>query len=191
MRKHIIIILICIVLITLVGCAKRNEVVKDTVQTLADAFHDGDMKTVNRFIFGTNEFGINEELSDMWGDTSEYQGGILEHVFARVTLNVKNMSEDTIEFEVEAPDMSNVFKNFESDSDHITEDKLLAHIIDYAKNAETKTMIVSLKYILIDEEAVVEYQDKTFINAVTGGLLDVYKSLYTEMMKDYSTGRLW
>ena len=161
---------------------------KDTAQTLADAFHDGDMKTINRFIFGANELEIDEELSDMWGDTSESQEGILEHIFARVTLKVKDISEDTVEFEVEAPDMSNVFTNLKSDSDSITEDKLLQHIIDYTKRAETKTTTVSLKYILIDEEAVVEYQDETFINALTGGLLDAYKSLYAKMMEEYAKG---
>lgn len=188
MKKHILIISICIALITLVGCGKQEKVVKDTAQTLADAFHDGDMKTINRFIFGTNEFEIDEEISDMWGDTSESQGGILEHIFSRVTLKVKNISQDTVEFEVEAPDMSNVFTNLKSDSDSITEDKLLQHIIDYAERADTKVTTVSLKYIYIDEEAVVEYQDETFINAVTGGLLDTYKLLYIKMMEGYAKG---
>ena len=95
MRRLILIISICIALITLVGCGKQKEAVKDTVQTLADAFHDGDIKTINRFIFGANELAIDEELSDMWGNTSESQGGILEHVFVQVTLRVKNISADT------------------------------------------------------------------------------------------------
>ncbi|MEY8387417.1 hypothetical protein AALC17_09000 [Oscillospiraceae bacterium 38-13] len=188
MRRLILIISICIALITLVGCGKQKEAVKDTVQTLADAFHDGDIKTINRFIFGANELAIDEELSDMWGNTSESQGGILEHVFVQVTLRVKNISADTVEFEVEAPDMSNVFTSLKADSDSITEDKLLQYIIDYAENAEKKTTMVSLKYIFIDEEAVVEYQDETFVNAVTGGLLDAYKSLYTEMIEEYAEG---
>ena len=81
-----------------------------------------------------------------------------------------------------------VFTSLKADSDSITEDKLLQYIIDYAENAEKKATMVSLKYIFIDEEAVVEYQDETFVNAVTGGLLDAYKSLYTEMIEEYAEG---
>lgn len=187
-KKIISIILMCVVLVTLVGCRKQNEVVKDTAQTLIDAFHDSDMKTINKAIFGTTELEVDNELADMWDGTSESQGGILEYIFARVTLEVKNISEDTVEFEIEAPDMLNVFTNFKTDLDGITEDKLLQHIVDYAKSAETKTATVSLKYILVDEEAVLDYQDEAFINAITGGLLDAYKSLYSEMMEEYVKG---
>ena len=188
MKKIISIILMCVVLITLVGCRRQNKVVKDTTQTLIDAFHDSDMKTINKAIFGTTEFEVDNELADMWGGISESQGGILEYIFARVILEVKNISEDTVEFEIEAPDMLNVFTILETGFDGITEDKLLQHIADYAKSAETKTTIVSLKYILVDKEAVLNYRDEAFINAITGGLLDAYKSLYSEMMEEYMKG---
>ena len=29
------------------------------------------------------------------------------------------------------------------------------------------------------------YQDEKFINAVTGGLLDAFKTLYSEMLEEY------
>lgn len=188
MSKVIPMILICAVFITLVGCGEKNERVRDAVQILADAFHDDDMKTINGFILGVKELDVDEELSDMWGDTGESQEGILEQIFARVTLKIKKIYENTVEFEIESPDMSKVFTNIKTDLDTITEDKLLQHITDYAESAEMKKTTVSLKYILVDKEVIIEYQDEAFINAVTGGLLDAYKTLYTEMMEEYTKG---
>ena len=41
---------------------------------------------------------------------------------------------------------------------------------------------------IVDDAPVVNYRNEAFINAVTGGLLDAYKSLYEEMMAEYMEG---
>ena len=45
---------------------------------------------------------------------------------------------------------------------------------------------MSLEYILVDDEPIVNYQNEEFVNAVTGGLLDAYKNLYSEMLEEYT-----
>lgn len=189
MKRLFLIVLVCVSLLTgLVGCGKQNKVVEENAQEVADAFADGDMATINKNIFGINEFEVDEELSDMWEESIESQEGVLEHIFEHVTVKVKKTTESTIEYEINAPDMKNVFVDFNTNTADISEDELLQHIKDYAKNAETKATTVSLEYIVVDDELMVDYQDEAFINAVTGGLLDAYKSLYEEMMEEYMEG---
>lgn len=189
MKRLFLIVLVCVSLLTgLVGCGKQNKVVEENAQEVADAFANGDMATINKNIFGINEFEVDEELSDMWGESIESQEGVLEHIFEHVTIKVKKTTKSTIEYEINAPDMKNVFVDLDTNTANISEDELLQHIKDYAKNAETKITTVSLEYIIVDDELIVDYQDEAFINAVTGGLLDAYKSLYKEMMEEYMEG---
>ena len=188
MKRLFLILLVCVsLLIGLVGCGKQSKVVKNA-QEIADAFADGDMATINKNIFGINEFEVDEELSDMWGESIESQEGVLTHIFELVTVKVKKATDSTIEYEIEAPDMKNMFVNLNTNTEKISEDELLQHIKDYAKNAEATATTVSLEYIVVDDELIVDYQDEAFINAVTGGLLDAYKSLYEEMMEEYMEG---
>lgn len=189
MKRLFLIVLVYVSLLTgLVGCGKQNKVVEENAQKVADAFADGDMATINKNIFGINEFEVDEELSDMWGESIESQEGVLEHIFEHVTVKVKKTTESTIEYEINAPDMKNVFVDLNTNTANISEDELLQQIKDYAKNAETTATTVSLEYIVVDDELIVDYQDEAFINAVTGGLLDAYKSLYEEMMEKYMEG---
>lgn len=189
MKRLFLIVLVYVSLLTgLVGCGKQNKVVEENAQKVADAFADGDMATINKNIFGINEFEVDEELSDMWGESIESQEGVLEHIFEHVTVKVKKTTESTIEYEINAPDMKNVFVDLNTNTANISEDELLQQIKDYAKNAETTATTVSLEYIVVNDELIVDYQDEAFINAVTGGLLDAYKSLYEEMMEEYMEG---
>ena len=188
MKRMLVIVLLSVALTGLAGCGKQNEAVKKTAQVVADAFADGDMTTINKTIFGTNEFEVDNALSDIWGENIESQEGVLEHIFEYVTVKVKRTTESTIEYKIEAPDMKNVFLDLSANGADISEDGLLQYIEDYAKNAKRNTTTVSLEYILVDDEPIVDYQNETFINAVTGGLLDAYKSLYEEMMDEYTEG---
>ena len=188
MKNIILGILMCVILTNLVGCGKQNEIVETKAQIIADAFTDGDMETINKTIFGTNEVEIDDSLSDIWGEDAQSQDGVLACIFDLVTVKVKKTTDSTIEYEIEAPDMSKVFIDMNTNADNISEDGLLDYIKSYVPNAETKETTMSLEYILVDDEPIVNYQNEEFVNAVTGGLLDAYKNLYSEMLEEYTDG---
>ena len=188
MKKIFLSILVCVMLISFVGCGQQNKAIEAEAQAVADAFTDSDMETINKTIFGTDEVEIDGGLSDIWGEDAQSQDGVLTCIFDLVTVKVKKITDSTIEYEIEAPDMSKVFIDMNTNADNMSEDELLEYIKSYAQNAETKETIVSLEYILVDDEIIVNYQDEKFINAVTGGLLDAYKTLYSEMMQEYTEG---
>ncbi len=190
MKRLLLIVLVFTLVVGLVGCGKKN-MVKDTAQVLVDAFDTDDMATINKTIFGSNEVTMDEEVLEIWGepDTSDTsQEGVLEQIFQYVTVKATKTTESTITYEIEAPDMKNVFVNLSMNMADISEDELLQYIKEYAKNAEKKVVTVSLKCTFVDNELIVDYRNETFINAVTGGLLDAYKALYEKMLDEYRKG---
>lgn len=190
MKRLLLIILVFTLVVGLVGCGKKN-MVKDTAQVLVDAFDTDDMATINKTIFGSNEVTMDEEVLEIWGepDTSDTsQEGVLEQIFPYVTVKAIKTTESSITYEIEAPDMRNVFVNLSTNMTDISEDELLQYIKEYAKNAEKKVVTVSLNCTFVHGEPIVEYRDEAFINAVTGGLLDAYKALYEQMLEEYRKG---
>lgn len=190
MKRLLLILLVFTLVVGLVGCGRKNTV-KDTAQVLVDAFDTNDMTTINKTIFGSNEVTMDEEVLEIWGepDTSDTsQEGVLEQIFPYVTVKAAKTTESTITYEIEAPDMRNVFVNLSTNMTDISEDELLQYIKEYAKNAEKKVVTVSLNCTFVHGEPIVEYRDEAFINAVTGGLLDAYKSLYEQMLEEYRKG---
>lgn len=187
-KRVLLLIIVCVAFTGLVSCGEQNELVKENAQVVADAFTNGDMATINKIIFATNKLEVDKELSDIWGEDAQSQDGVLTYIFDLVTVEVKEITDSTIEYEIEVPDMSNVFVDIDTNAVNMSQDELLQYIKNYAQNAETKVATISLEYILVDDEPIVNYQDEEFINAVTGGLLDAYKTLYSEMLEEYSEG---
>lgn len=188
MKKILLSILMCGIMASLAGCGQQNEAVKAEAQVIADAFAEGDMEIINKTIFGINEVEIDDDLSDIWGENAQSQDGVLAYIFDLVTIRVKKTTDSTIEYEIEAPDMSKIFIDMNTNANNISEDKLLDYIKSYVPNLDTKETTVSLEYVLVDNKPFVNYQDEEFINAVTGGLLDAYKTLYSEMLEEYTEG---
>ena len=47
MKKILLCILMCGILVSLTGCGQQNKAVKTEAQVIADAFTDSDMETIN------------------------------------------------------------------------------------------------------------------------------------------------
>lgn len=187
-KKALLLVMVFTAIFCFVSCKEHNKLVKENAQVVADAFMDNDMETINKIIFQTDKLEVDEGLSGIWGESTQSKEGILTNIFGLVTVKVKKITDSTIEYEIEAPDMTNVLVDIDTNIENLREEELLEYIKDYAKNAEIKTTTVSLEYVFADDEFFVNYQNEEFINAVTGGLLDAYKLLYSEVMEEYAKG---
>ena len=52
------------------------------------------------------------------------------------------------------------------------------------KEAPMKEYVVSIPYEKKDGEIIANYRIEEFINAITGGLLESYKEIYTKMLEE-------
>ena len=180
MKKIIFIFFICIMVFNFTGCDNNKEVEKEA-KNFVDVFNSGDMSSINEIIFG-KEVQENE----MMEENKNFQEGVIETIFGYVTLEFKGISKNNIEYEIEYPDMHNIFVDIPDSMSNISEEELLKYISEYAKNATKETVTVSLEYsVQNNKEIIINYQNKEFINAMTGGFLDAYNNLYCQMLEYY------
>lgn len=177
-----------------VGCgkvAKENERVFEYAEEIENEIISGDIDEITKKIFGVNKLEIDEELEDILKDDFEQnnsESGILEEIFKRDTIKVNKIDEQNIEYDIEAPNLLNIFIDIPEDKQIINEDDFYAYLMGYIKKAKTEKFIVSVPYSIVDEDIVVDYQNIEFINAITGNLLSAYQQYYDDMMSEYSKG---
>ncbi|MCR5781844.1 MAG: hypothetical protein K6G90_03810 [Clostridia bacterium] len=152
------------------------------------AFSSGDINAINELIFGTKGLETDPDLSEIWGEQPESKEGVLEYIFKETTVSVRETTDTTIVYDIEALDMTGVFSDPAAEANSTSEEQLLQYIKDYADKTDKKTITVTMNYSTVDKEMVVNYRNHDFINAVTGGLLDAYQSLYEKMLDEYTEG---
>ena len=191
MKRRILLIILCATMVFLVSCGnkaprKTREAVKADAQELTNAFATADMETINKLIFKkelqkSQDFSTEGELDATTGS----QDGILKYIFPYVSVNVTGSTDTTVDYEIKSPDMLGVFDHIDGDVSTITEEELRQHIVDYVQTTQTMVTELTLNYELINGEPVVDFENEAFLNAVTGGLMDAYKTIYEAMMVEY------
>ena len=183
--KLLVILLMVLLSIIVSGCG--NSTAKSGAQEIVTAFEQADVETVNQIVFGINDLVLDDEVSDIFVATNT-ENGILTELIKLDTITAKKITNNEIIYEIEAPDLSNLFSDIPADEvDNMTEEDLKQYISNYVKNVDTITHTVSVPYILEEGEFVANYKSTEFINAISGGVLDAYKELYQEMLEEYAS----
>ena len=191
MMKLVITAWICCVLLLFAGCDRQQAAFtapQETAQIVADAFSSGDMDAIAEAVFGKPALTLDPEIAALSPEEAENHDGILGDIFKRVTINVQYAALGIAQYEIQAPDMTDVFAEISLNAAEITEDTLREHIRTYAEEAPLITTTVRLPYQTVEGETVFNYQDEAFINAVTGGFLSAYQALYAETLELYMKG---
>lgn len=183
MQKRILTaILYTFIILALCGCG--NSEVETFADKTTEIFTSGDIEEINSLVFGDVYLSTDSRLEGVFEDDPA-QNGLLTELFSRSTIDVKKVKKDTIQFTVSAPDMTAVFENLPDDAVRFTENDLYEYIIKYASSAEMIEFSVEVQFSSENGEIMIKYRDEAFINALTGGLLDAYKNLYTEVLDQY------
>lgn len=185
-KKKILALALSIMVIGISGCG--NSDAKAEAEEIVTAFEESDIKAVNQIIFDEYDLNVDDELSEIFGGEEE-KSGIISQIIELDNITMKKVSDSEIIYEIEAPDLTNVFEEIFADGNaDMTEEELEQYIISYMQNADLVKNTVSVPYTLEDGEFCVNYKTTDFMNAIMGGLLDAYRSLYEEMLEDYLTG---
>lgn len=150
---------------------------------IVNAFNNNDMSKINDIIFNNNSLSIDDNIGATFEDneTKESNKGVLSIIFAETHLTLIRVENNKFVYEVEAPDMNGVFDNISSIQ---TQDELIKHIEKYAKDAKHKKSEVSIEFIEKDDSFIADYKTEEFINAITGGLVNEYKGIFTQYMDE-------
>ena len=158
---------------------------EDFASEIVIAFETDDIEKINDIIFANNKVILDENFGVSFDDTevanTELKNGILSEIFSYVDITCDSVDSQQFVYTIESPDMSRVFDNaFEL----TTADKLVEHIRDYAKEAKTVKNNVTVTYVNNQGDIIADYQTEEFINAITGGLAEEYKKVYTQYINE-------
>lgn len=150
---------------------------------IINAFNNNDMTKINDIIFNNNSLSIDDNIGATFEDdeTKESNEGVLSIIFAETRLALISVENNKFVYEVEAPDMNGVFDNISSIQ---TQDELIKHFEKYVKDAKHKKSEVSVEFTEKDDSFTADYKIEEFINAITGGLVDEYKGIFTQYMDE-------
>lgn len=155
---------------------KANKIVK--------AFDARDLEEISRIIFLEDDIQVYEELNDepSRGQQSALNNnGIFSSIFIKDKLSVSKIEKDYIIYKVRSPNMSGVFSQAAFCKN---EEEMMTFICNYANEADDTEYEVRVNYMVTDGKITINYRTEEFINAITGGLVKEYNSLYMQALND-------
>ena len=164
----------------------KSSIEEDYATEIVTAFKTDDIEKINDIIFSTERVVIDENIGVSFDDDTEEindeeKDGIISEIFALVEISYKGIENNKFTYTVKSPDMSGVFDNI---SDFQSTNELSKHICNYAENAEIVRFDVNVDYVNNQGQIIAYYQTEEFINAITGGLADEYKKIYTQYINE-------
>lgn len=136
---------------------------------MEQAFKSGDMETINRLIFSWETKDIEDESTDG-----------LNMLFESTTVSVKKVGINYITFVVTAPDMADCNDIYTAG----TQDEFESAFAEHLRTTDEKEFIVSVPYKKHGGNVVIDYQTSEFINSITGGFLESYKTHYKKALDE-------
>lgn len=153
---------------------------------IVTAFKTDDIEKINDILFSDDKVVLDENIGVSFDNSAEdtnieQKNGMLSEIFSYVEISYDGIEGQQFVYTIKSPNMSGVFDNV---LELQTEDELVEHICDYAKEAKTVKNNVAVAYVNNQGEIIADYQTEAFINAITGGLADEYKKVYTQYINE-------
>lgn len=169
------------------GCDNENAEISDKAQEIVSIMESGDIEQISQAIFGLNDLEIDAEIEDFIADDigEKDENGILSEIFKKDTIRMSKIKGEVIEYEIEAPNIENIFVDISNDKLELSEEELLNYMREYIENAKITKFTVLVPYTVEGKEIVVDYKNQEFINGITGGLLNGYQQFYENMLTEY------
>ena len=182
MKKRILVLLSVILVLSLAACSGKNS---GPLKTLDDEHAEKVTNDLEVFESG-NISDISERIFDVPADAytdGTSSDGIIADLFGKAKAKVSAVDETTVTYTIVSPDISDFFTACADELDAITTSEELGQaILAYAETAPQKEYTVSVSYTITEEGIDVAYDNPDFINAMTGGLLDAYSTLYNQYL---------
>lgn len=182
-KKKIWIVLIIIILATLLlgvyFLSKERKSVKEYAENVVEIFQNGNKEKIDGLVFGYQELDMEDENQE-----EGQRDSILAKIFKNISIKVKRITGKEIQYEISSPDLSAFFNTLEKENKMLSAAEMESSLGKLIEEAEMKEHVVSIPYEKKDGEISANYRTEEFINAITGGLLQSYKEIYTKMLEE-------
>lgn len=178
-KKKIWIVLIVLILaISLLGVyflSKERKSVKEYAENVVEIFQNGNKEKIDELVFGYQELAMEDE---------NQKEGILEKIFKNISIKVKRITGEEIQYEISSPDLSTFFNMLEKENKRLSATEMESSLDKLIKETQRKEYVVSIPYEKKDGKIIANYRTEEFVNAITGGLLESYKEIYAKMLEE-------
>lgn len=182
-KKKIWIVLIVLILaILLLGAyflSKEHKSVKEYAENVVEIFQNGNKEKIDELVFGYQELSMEDENQE-----EGEKEGILAKIFKNISIKVKRITGKEIQYEISSPDLSTFFDTLEKENKMLSASEMESSLDKLIKEAQRKEYVVSIPYEKKNGKIIATYRTEEFINAITGGLLQGYKEIYTKMLEE-------
>lgn len=165
------------------ACGNNN--VEAEAKKIVEAVENKDMKAVEQMVLGREDFMADEELADFFEDSEEGNNGIITKIIEQDAIEVKNIAEGYIVYEITAPELSNMFQDVMKE-ENLTADSFEAYIYNYIATADKIKKKIEVPYTYENEVFMADYTTQEFLNGITGNLVTAYQDLIQQMLQEYS-----
>lgn len=191
MKKVVTVVLNSLMIaLIFVGCSNRYEKELTLASEQLEIFKNGDMGEINRLLFPEDSVLTGETLLDELNTTipnsKENSNGILGNIISMSAVEISDISDEEIQYIIDSLDLSNFFIDCQEELSMVSEPSAIADILlSYADKVTTTSTSINLSYEYRDDNLWVDYLDRNFINAMTGGLVGAYSDLYQKSLEEY------
>lgn len=181
-KKIWIVLSVLILIMLLLGVYfwyKERKPVKEYAENVVTIFQGEEKEKIDELVFGYQGLAMENENQEE-GEND----GILEKIFKNISMKVKRITGKEIQYEISSPDLSTFFDTLEKENKMLSASEMESSLDKLIKEAPMKEYVVSIPYEKKDGEIIANYRIEEFINAITGGLLESYKEIYTKMLEE-------
>jgi len=185
--------IICILFVwCLCACGKDKETdtgvseetsIETEAEKIVKAVKEKDMTALGNMLTGNDNLEISDELSDMFEESEQVDGGVIAKIMEQVTINVKEISDTHITYEISAPDLTNLFNDVMKE-DNFTEDSFQDFVYSYIEDADKTEEEIEVAYTYENKVFVADYFTFDFVNCLTGNLVTAYSELMDDVLKE-------
>ena len=174
-----IVLILAILLLGAYFLSKEHKSVKEYAENVVEIFQNGNKEKIDELVFGYQELSMEDENQE-----EGEKEGILAKIFKNISIRVKRITGKEIQYEISSPDLSTFFDTLEKENKMLSASEMESSLDKLIKEAQRKEYVVSIPYEKKNGKIIATYRTEEFINAITGGLLQGYKEIYTKMLEE-------
>ena len=180
-QRVIIFIIFTIAVVCMSACGQKKDI-KKYADMVAQAVNTNNMTDMQSMVMKnyTSNITRDEELADFFSDFQNENDGLIKKIIERDNVKVKNIKDNYIIYEIDAPRLDNMFEDI-LNNENIGISKFNKAIYDYIDNASLYCLEVNVIYSYKDNNFSAEYNTFEFINALTGGFIQSYRDLLNSL----------
>lgn len=188
LKRSMIMLLVATIAMTISGCSNDNEL-RTNAEEIVNSINDNDMGTLQKLIMGEDDLTYDEELSDFFDteteEDSSSESGIISEIVAQDSIKLKKINDSTIEYEIKAPKLENIFQD--ALDQNLEDSEIEDYLREYIRNADREKTDVEVSYTYVDGIFEADYETEEFVNALTGNMIKSYQELVQQMIQELST----